>query len=153
VLYLLGSPQPEAVSAMTFRGIEDLPELDARFDVEEHSSALVRFEDGPVAVFETTWAANYDNFQEAIVLGTKGGLKLHPFTYYTKMDERQVAIKTELPSLWGANMRLLMADFARACLEDGTPKTPGEDGLKVMQVINAAYESSKLGREVKISEL
>ncbi len=153
VLYLLDSPQPEAVSAMTFRGIEDLPELDARFDVEEHSSVLVRFAGGPVAVFETAWASNYDNSQEAIILGTRGGLKMHPFTYYTKMDEQQVAIKTELPSLWGANMRLLMADFAKACLEDKTPKTPGEDGLKVMQVISATYKSAKLGHEVKIAEL
>lgn len=51
------------------------------------------------------------------------------------------------------NMRLLVDDFVRACLEDRNPKTSGEDGLKVMQVINAAYESAKLGREVKVSEL
>lgn len=153
ILYLLGSPQPEAVSAMTFRGIEDLPKLDVTFDVEEHSSSLVRFKDGPIALFETAWAANYDDTHEAIILGTKSGLRMHPFTYYTKMEEQQVAIKMELPELWGVNMRLLLTDFATACLEDKTPKTTGEDGLKVMQVINATYESAKLGREVKISEL
>jgi len=153
ILYLLESPQPEAVSAMTFQGIEDLPELDVTYDVEEHSSAFVRFQNGSVAVFETTWATNFDNIDEAIVMGTKGGLKLHPFTYYTKEDLNQVAIKTDLPRLWGMNMKLLIDDFVRACLEDKKPKTPGEDGLKVMQVINAAYESSRLKREVKISEL
>ncbi len=51
------------------------------------------------------------------------------------------------------NMKLLIDDFVRACLEDKKPKTPGEDGLKVMQVIDAAYKSSRLEREVKISEL
>ena len=153
ILYLLESPQPEAVSAMTFQGIEDLPELEVTFDVEEHASVFVRFQDGPVAVFETAWATNFDNTDETIVMGTKGSLKLHPFTYYTKQDWNQVAIKTDLPRLWGMNMKLLIDDFVRACLEDKKPKTPGEDGLKVMQVINAAYESSRLEREVKISEL
>ena len=152
-LCILGSPQPKAVSAMAFRGIEDLPELDVTYDVEEHSSVFVRFEDGPVAIFETAWATNYDNTQEAIIMGTKGGLKLHPFTFYTKQDWNHVAIKTDLRRMWGMNMRLLVDDFVRACLEDRNPKTPGEDGLKVMQVINAAYESAKLGREVKVSEL
>ncbi len=153
ILYLLKSPQPESVSAMTFQGIEDLPKLNATYDVEEHSSAFVRFQDGPVAVFETSWATNFDNTQEAIIMGTKGGLNLHPFTYYTKQDWNQVAIKTDLPSLRGMNMRLLIDDFVRACLENGTPKTPGADGLKAMQITNAAYESARLGREVKISEL
>jgi predicted dehydrogenase len=51
------------------------------------------------------------------------------------------------------NMRLLVDDFTRACLEDKTPKTAGEDGLRAMQVINGAYESSRLGREVQVSEL
>lgn len=150
MLYLLESPQPESVTAMTFQGIEDLPELNVTYDVEEHSSVFVRFQGGPVVLFETAWATNFDNTQEAIVMGTKGGLTLHPFTYYTKQDSNHVAIKTDLPSRWGMNMKLLMDDFVRACLEDGTPKTPGEDGLKVMQVISAAYESSRLGREVRI---
>ena len=153
ILCLLGSPQPKSVSAMTFQGIEDLPELDVTYDVEEHSSVFVRFEEGPVALFETTWATNYDNTQEAIIMGTKGGLKLNPFTYYTKQDQNQVAIKTDLRIQWGIHMKLLVEDFTRACLEDKMPKTPGEDGLKVMQVINGAYESSKLGREVQVSEL
>lgn len=153
ILYLLESPQPEAVNAMSFRGIEDLPELDVTYDVEEHSSVFVRFQEGPVAMFETAWATNFDNTQEAIVMGTKGGLKLNPFTYYTKQDWNQVAIKTDLPRMWGMNMKLLVDDFVRACLEDKKPKTPGEDGLKVMQVIDAAYRSSKLEREVKVSEL
>jgi predicted dehydrogenase len=138
---------------MAFQGIEDLPELNVIYDVEEHSSVFVRFQEGPVALFETAWATNYDNTQEAIIMGTKGGLKLDPFTYYTKQDQNQVAIKTDLRIRWGMNMRLLIEDFTRACLEDKTPKTPGEDGLKVMQVINGAYESSKLGREVQVSEL
>ena len=150
MLYLLKSPQPESVSAMTFQGIEDLPEINATYDVEEHSSVFVRFQGGPVTLFETAWATNFDNTQEAIVMGTKGGLKLHPFTYYTKHELNHVAIKTDLPSRWGMNMRLLIDDFVRACLEDRTPKTPGQDGLKVMQIISAAYESSRLGREVRI---
>ena len=150
ILYLLGSPQPYAVSAMTFRGIEDLPKLDATFDVEEHASVLVRFVNDATAMFETSWASNMESGKNAIILGSKGGLKLYPFTYYTKQNGEHIALTIDLERRRVDSMKMLINDFAAACLDDKTPKTPGEDGLKVMQVISAAYESANLGREVEI---
>lgn len=152
MLYLLGSPQPCAVSAMTFRGIEDLPKLDATFDVEEHASLLVRFANGAAVTFESSWASNMESGQNMIILGSKGGLKLNPFTYYAKQRGKHVALTVDLDMRrWMMrSMDMLLKDFAAACLKDKTPKTPGEEGLKVMQVITAAYESARLGREVEI---
>jgi len=150
ILYLLGSPQPYAVSAMTFRGIEDLPKLDATFDVEEHASVLVRFVNDATAMFETSWASNMESGKNAIILGSKGGLKLYPFTYYTKQNGEHTALTIDLEKRRVDSMKMLINDFTAACLDDKTPKTPGEDGLKVMQVISAAYESANLGREVEI---
>jgi predicted dehydrogenase len=55
-----------------------------------------------------------------------------------------------LPEQWDESF---IDDFVTACLEDKSPKTPGEDGLKVMQIISMAYLSAKLGREVNLKEL
>ena len=151
ILYLLGSPQPVAVSAMTFRGVGEPPKLDVTYDVEEHASLMVRFKEGLVATVEIAWASNMDQGEGIVLFGTKGGLKSNPFTYYTEQEGEHVAIPM------GAQRRRRgfsdIDDFVTACLEDRAPKTPGEDGLKVMQAISMAYLSAKLGREVTLQDL
>jgi predicted dehydrogenase len=146
ILYLLGSPQPISATAMTFSGIGGV-----RLDVEEHASLMIRFKGGPVATLEIAWASNMDHGEGYVIFGTKGGLKLNPFTYFTEYDGEQVAISMEIGGQWGGFKDI--DDFVSACLEDRTPKTPGEDGLKVMQIISMAYLSAKLGREVTLGEL
>ncbi|MCX8171219.1 MAG: Gfo/Idh/MocA family oxidoreductase [Candidatus Bathyarchaeota archaeon] len=149
-LYLLGDLQPLSVSAMTFRGINSGLKLEAKYDVEEHSVVFVRFKDGLKISFETAWAANINPYQETIIFGSKGGLRLNPFTYFSEEDGKGVAISYDLSIDWSKIQNLLIEDFVRACLEDKPPKTPGEDGLKVMQIIDMAYKSAKLGKEVKL---
>lgn len=149
ILYILGSPQPITVSAMTFRGVGGQPKLNLIYDVEDHASLMVRFKEGPVATIETAWAANMDQGEGIILFGTKGGLKLNPFTFYTEQEGKHVAIITDLPVQWGD----FIDDFVTACIEDKSPKTPGEDGLKVMQITSMAYLSAKLGREVTLKDL
>jgi predicted dehydrogenase len=152
ILHILGSPQPVAVSAMTFRGVGDQPTSDVVYDVEEHASLMVRFKDGLVTTVETAWASNMDRGEGIILFGTKGGLKVDDFTFYTEQEGKQVAIKVELPGRWGERFKFI-DDFLTACLEDKSPKTPGEDGLKVMQIISMAYLSAELGREVTLKDL
>ena len=149
ILYILGGREPIAVDAMTFRGVGNNPKLHVIYDVEEHSSLMVRFKDGLVATVETAWAANMDRGDGIILFGTKAGLKLNPFTFYGQQEGKQVAITIDMPSQWGDPVD----DFLTACLQNGSPKTSGEDGLKVMQIISMAYLSSKLGREVTLRDL
>jgi len=153
LLYLLGSPQPVSVSAMTFRGIGDYAPLNVPFDVEEHSSVFVRFDGGATAIFETAWASNMQSGEDVMILGTEGGLKLNPFTYYAKMEGRHVALSIDLERRFAGSMEMLLNDFVGACLENKTPKTPGEDGLKVMQIISMAYKSAEISREANLSML
>jgi predicted dehydrogenase len=150
-LYLLGDIQPLSANAITFRGVGGELKLDAKYDVEEHSSVFVRFREGIAITFETAWAANVNSYQEAILFGSRGGIKLTPFTYFTEEDGRGVSISYDIRMEPIQNM--LIEDFVKACLEDRQPKTPGEDGLKTMQIIDMAYRSANLGREVNISEI
>ncbi len=87
------------------------------------------------------------------LFGTKGGIKTQPFTVYLEQDGKQVDLTPEVPQRpRGAAGDELLSDFVQACLNDTLPKTPGEDGLKVMQIIDAAYRSARLGREVRVGE-
>lgn len=152
LLYMLGSPQPVSVSAMTFRGVGQQPDASVVYDVEEHATVFVRFEGGVTAVFESAWASNMDSGDGFRLFGTKGGLKTNPFTVYTEQNGMQVDITPQIPQRQGSGNELIV-DFVQACLNDTPPKTPGEDGLKVMQIIDAAYRSARLGREVNVAEV
>jgi predicted dehydrogenase len=150
--FLLENLQPLSVNAVMFRGVGGRIKLEAKYDVEEHSSVFVRCKDGLAIIFETAWAANINSYQETIVLGSKGGLKLMPFTYFSEKEGKGIAVSYDL-SASRAISDMLIEDFVRACLDDRQPKTSGEDGLKVMQIIDMAYKSESLGREVKIDEM
>jgi predicted dehydrogenase len=153
LLYMLGSPQPLTVSAMTFRGVGKPVEENVVYDVEEHATVFVRFDGGLTATLETAWASNMDGGDGVRLFGTKGGIKTQPFTVYLEQDGKQVDLTPEVPQRpRGAAGDELLSDFVQACLSDTLPKTPGEDGLKVMQIIDAAYRSAKLGREVRVEE-
>ncbi|MCS6860257.1 MAG: Gfo/Idh/MocA family oxidoreductase [Abditibacteriales bacterium] len=152
LLYLLGSPQPIAVSAMTFRGVGQQPDASVVYDVEEHATVFVRFVSGATAVFESAWASNMDGGDGFRLFGTKGGLKTDPFTVYTEQHGMQVDITPQIPHRRDSGNELIL-DFVHACLYGTSPKTPGEDGLKVMQIIDAAYRSARLGREVRVEEV
>jgi len=153
LLYLLGDVHPESVSAMKFTGIEPVLKLNTVYDVEEHSSVFVRFKEEVTAIFETAWASNIGPHRETLIFGSAGGLKLNPFTYYT--EERGIGISKSFEisrrphEVWNQ----LINDFITACQKNRNPKTPGEDGLKIMEIIDMAYQSAKLKREVKIQEL
>lgn len=151
-LYLLGSPEPEAVTAITFRGLETPPEINFVYDVEEHASLFVRFAGGLAATFETAWAANMDGGDGLRLFGTKGGLRLKPFTVYMQQHGQPVDITPQIRGNGGPS-NALQRDFVSACLHDHPPKTPGSDGAKIMEIMTAAYQSAELGREVWIGEL
>lgn len=148
VLYLLGSPEPLRVSAMTFRGIGDPVAGDFVFDVEEHGSVFVRFANGTVATFEHSWAANMDGGDGLRLFGSRGGLKFQPFTFYTHQAGLPLDATIPLPQARDGR-KVVIEDFLHACRTDGQPATPGEDGWKVMRIIDAAYRSAREGREVE----
>ena len=93
--------------------------------------------------------ANADDIR---IFGTKAGLAGDPLEIYTEQEGQQVKIVPDLPQQARGVPQPLFADFVAACLEDSEPKTPGEDGLTVTQIMRAAYASAEQGREVTIEE-
>jgi predicted dehydrogenase len=69
-------------------------------------------------------------------------------TIYTAKDgSRQVFDYSAEPPM---SYELELRDFIR-CVEEGhQPMATGYDGMKVVEMVNAIYESSKTGRVVKL---
>jgi len=151
MLYVLDSPKPVSVAAMTYQGVGQPAPAGVVHDVEDQAALFVRFEGGLVVTFEQSFAANMANADNIMVFGSKAGMAADPLALYTEQHGQHVKITPDLPQQQrGGQPQPLIADFVAACLEDREPKTPGEDGLTVMQIIQAAYASAKQGCEVTI---
>lgn len=152
LLFVLGAPQPVSVSASseTHIGSQRVPK-GVVHDTEEHLSAFVRFANGSTAQFETAWAANMVAWDFAL-FGTKGGIRLgdKPKFYGENGKGKTVDLPLKTNGFKSAG---LQGDFVNAVLGRKAPYTPGTTGVKIMQIIEGALKSAKLGREVRVAEL
>ncbi|MGD8240708.1 MAG: Gfo/Idh/MocA family oxidoreductase [Armatimonadota bacterium] len=150
MLYVLDSPKPVSVAAMTFQGVGAPAPAGVVHDVEDQATVFVRFEGGLTVTFEQSFAANMANADDIRIFGTKAGLAGDPLELYTEQEGQQVKIVPDLPQQSRGAPQPLIADFVAACLEDREPRTHGEDGLTVTRIMRAAYASAEQGREVTI---
>lgn len=164
-MWLSGLWKPTKVSAMTYAKfgprMKDYryvsmwagpPNYKGVFDVEDYATGLVRYGDKATMSFEISWAGNAPEDQFIEVLGTEGGARV--------LDGKQLCIMTEhhgnvadiSPKYdESQNMFQLQAlKFAEACRGNCPPAATGQEGLVVMRLIDAIYESGKSGKEVDI---
>ena len=157
-LWLMGYPEPIAVSGATYN---ILAAQKARQDhkpctVEDLACGLIKFDNGASLILEASWAAHIKPREEMLtqLCGTKGGLiqrniedsyKFYAEIYtnengylFTKrLDESPVSV----PSA--------QAEFINSILEKRAPLATGEQGIKVMKILDGLYESAETGREVR----
>jgi predicted dehydrogenase len=163
ILYLLGDPQPATISGIAYRGVEPKYTGDGVYDVDEHTSVLVRFSNGMSFTFENGWVTNMSGISEGIfIFGSKGAFrgdtliveqgewdkddKGRPIRYRAKLVEKEL----EVPNIPNPGK---FGDFLNACTSDVKPICTGEDGMKIMEIMSGALLSAKLKREITVSEL
>ena len=166
--YLCGNPKPVSVYGATFQKLFNRPNIkDGKgyssvsagkndiCDVEDFVTELIRFDNGLVLSVEASFSLNIKKDEGNIqFFGTKGGAKLDP----------QVEIFSEengyLVDLSFNKDTSLSFDglFCREmnhfvdCVMNGTPcRAPAEDGVELMKILDAIYESAKTGHEVVIA--
>lgn len=159
-LWLMGYPQPAWVLGATYAPIGSrlARERDAQFDVEDLAAAFIRFANGASLEIEASWAANIREHElmETRLYGTRGGL------VQRNLNEGY-QFEAELYLERGGahyDMRLhhteekapgAMCHFVDAILK-GTPHTAtGEEGLQVMEILDAIYQSAAERRPVQIA--
>lgn len=162
---LMGSPKPVSVYAMTSDKLGFRPELKnkagwvphkSKFDtgicdVEDFGTALIRYENGAVTLLETSYSLNGLDEGRKELYGTKGGMVLGDTPkFYTTMNDMLVDVTPVLPTGSGNMFQRELEHFVD-CVMNGTPcRATADDGIWVMKILDAIYESAKTGHEVLI---
>lgn len=151
-LWLMGNPKQIAVSGSTYNTLSKAPgqvnlwgEYDHEdFNVDDHVTAYIKFENGASLLFETSWAANIkDDLEHISISGVDGGLSVFPFELYTTNNGMLLnSVSAWLPG--EDNPDLPQAkNFIDACLGLGELIVKPEEALQVSQLIDQIYENSQ----------
>jgi predicted dehydrogenase len=142
--YLTGE-EPSSFSAYTYSDPRD-----PRFKtVEENLNWITRFPSGILATCETTYAANMDGYYR--VYGSKGWLQVDTaFAYeglslkadYRDDSGKRIQLDQPNPEKDPSHFVREADHFSDCILNNKTPKTPGEEGLRDMQCIREIYRSA-----------
>jgi len=167
--FLMGNPQAVSVQGSTFshigareniQGIDiyksaDYDKANPFNDVEDMAVGYIKFDNGATLVVETSWSQHIKKDKFYVELyGDKGGVSLVPeLEIFSEKDnfltDEKVVIDNSLKDIQGI-FDSEIAHFVD-CLANGTPCcSPAVDGLEVMRIIDAIYESAKTGHEVII---
>jgi predicted dehydrogenase len=143
--YLTGE-EPTEVNAMTYTTPGDV-----RFkEVEENTTFQLRFPSGILA----NCSSSYGYFHQSHyrVMGTDARLCMDPATWYSGLRlwiERGNEIDNrDLPEV--DHFATEMDHMSDCVMENKTPLTPGEEGLRDLKIITAVYEAAQTGKTVKL---
>ena len=159
-LWLMGHPRPTWVLGSTHDPIaRPLAQAAGKvFDVEDLAAALIRFDNGATLVLEASWAAHIQEAElmETRLLGTRAGLlqknldQGYTFDAHIFTDQHGAQLDMHLHEPPAAAPSA-MHDYAAAILADTPHPAPGEEGLVVMEILDAIYESARRGEPVRIA--
>ncbi len=151
--YLTGE-EPTEISAQLVQ-----PADNPKFrEVEQSVVWTMRFPSGVLA----TCTASYDfgEVKRYRVFFENGWLDLDPATDYYKHNltvSRKAppgatykSVEQELPISEGNQFAAMLDHMSECVAQNKTPKTPGEEGLRDVQLIEAIYEAARTGRTIKV---
>lgn len=165
VRYLMGNPKPVSVYGATFQKLLNRPQIKKQggyaaadqseadvFDVEDLATAMIRFDNGAVLQVEAAFSLNIKKDTGEIELfGTKAGAKLDPQAHlFSEMNGYLVNVDFDQDTALSfdglfANEINHFVDCVRgraACI------APAADGVALMRILDAVYESARTGHEV-----
>jgi glucose-fructose oxidoreductase len=125
---------------------------DPRFkEIDEMTSALLRFPDGRLAAFSSSFgAADVASYR---VVGTKGDVRLDQAYEYVYPIELYVTVKgkTRKQTFRKRDQFAPELEYFSSCiLNNQAPEPSGTEGIADVRVIEALYRSAKRRRAVKL---
>lgn len=162
-LHLMGNPKPVAVSGATYAefgpnkkgiGTWGKPNWEGYYDVEDLATALIRMEDGSTLTLEVSWAVHMDTDNTPFIhlMGSEGGAALRGNRGKFLTEKFDLPMETELvaPANDEGGRSRLSRHFLECLTEGKTPLTSVMSGFTNNLILDAIYESSRTGNEVKL---
>ena len=163
--YLMGKPRPVSVSGNAYSklgnrsNIENLSfykaaDYDSTLnDVEDLANALIRFENGASLYVDVSFTLHAKEDELYVKLfGVKGGAEIEP--ELVMVTEKNNTILNMTPQIDNLSFDFVGAftneinHFVECCLEGKETLAPVEDGVQVMKMLSAVYESASTGKEI-----
>lgn len=169
--YLMGNPKPVSVYCVAANELHtDRANLKTRVgwypegadpkkdkcDIESSAVGIIRYENGASTLLECSYnlhaPANGDN-NGRVLYGTKGGLNLDEMKFYTDINGFMVDAEIkDIKNYCDAkdSFQAEIDHFVDCCLNGTKCMSPAEDGVVIMKILNALYESAETGKSVDI---
>jgi len=129
------------------------PKMDSGYQFADIHHITYQFASGAIATVNTSLNYPVHKFRESqgpVVQCKKGGIKLvpemdHLDLYWQKLDEEQVHHERfEIKDDFDPAYRLEVGDFVRWVTENKTPCLTWREGLRCVEMMEAAYQSAQL---------
>jgi predicted dehydrogenase len=165
--YLMGRPKVKSVSANTYNRLGNRANVKslsfykaadydaARNTVEDMASALIRFENGASLMVDVSFTLHAKKDELSVKLyGDKGGAELEPelFLVSESMDTiLNISPQIDHPSFdFAGAFQSEIDHFIGSTLGRIETLSPVEDGVELMKMLCAIYESAAKGEEVRL---
>ena len=168
LLGAVGYPKPLTVTGYTsdFFGKDPAyypghPEYAEKFGVDDFAAGFIRLEGDIILDFRISWAMNMDTAGDALILGTKGGLRIpstdcwngefdKPLTIYKTVCNEEVEYKVPLKPTKDLFFEKLRS-FVDAIQTGGEATVPSSEIIYNQAIIDGIVRSAALGKEIEIS--
>ena len=167
VRYILGKPNVTSVYGATFTKLGDRSNLKTAkayqsvsagkqdvCDCEDLAAATIRFDNGAVLTVDMSFSLNLEADQSYVQLfGTKSGVKLDDkVRLFSEMNGYMTNV--DLYGKTGIDVGEAFVgeinNFIGAVKGDTPCRCPAEDGVELMRILTAIYQSAETGHEVVI---
>lgn len=159
-LWLLEDVQPVEVLGKTYNRLSKTPNQindwgtfdSSTFEVDDHVSSFITFDDQSTMQFECSWSANIkqDNIHLSIS-GVDGGLNVYPFELYQPKFGNFFNEKAEAEHNEDLAAQRQAMNFVNSCLGLESLIVQPEQARKVSLIIDAIYRSSEEGHSIKLT--
>lgn len=158
-LWFMDYPKPSWVMAGAYNHIASriAKEQGKTYDVEDFAAAFIQFKNGATLELEASWAGNIKEreLMETRLLGTKGGMLQRNLNegyefeaeFYLEKNGCQYDMKLHPPV---PDAHCSMYHFADSIINNKAHTATADEGLTVMKLLDAIYESADKKRPVKI---
>ena len=172
LLNAIGYPKPLSVTGYTsdFFGTDPNyvgykqsghPEYYKKFGVDDFAAGFVRLEGDIILDFRIAWAMNIDTPGDALILGSKGGLRI-PSTdcwngsiggnlkLYSEVGGEQVVTEIPMKKSDVPCFEVKIRSFLDAIKEGGKAPVPASQIIYNQAILSGIKKSADLGREIEI---
>jgi predicted dehydrogenase len=165
-LFLMDEPKPVSVVAASYaehgkfgKGSWTGSSGQGQHDVEDFATAFIRMEDGATLILEASWETyiGHRDSKGISVFGTEGGSEIihdssagRSFSVFTDMAGKPTTFQPRIRLDTNGHQEVAR-EFIEIIRSGDWEAHHGQDALKRTLIIDACYESARLGCEVRLN--